>query len=676
MLRWAIVSPDDRRTEGQEKPLFSFRLKGSFLSVLVLIQVLLVTLSVLFTLVIVDTLKKRDQEKTETIIKYVESRVDHISGRAALAALAVTEIRRVAGALAIGDRPQLLELCQGLWKHFKARDIVQFNFARPTPAGMVEFLRIHKPEVYGDITTRGTMVKCNEERALFHGLEQGKAGWGFRAVAPISHEGRYVGCVELGLDFGEKVLAEFNENFEGRWSLINLQRGVSSIQVDRPVLAAFNQTEEEALTKSLAIPPEAIARIRAGKPYSATDPKTERVAVYVPVRDFKGDVALYVRVGYRTDYFSKLRRMIAISAGICLLGLLLSSLIILVLYREVTVPIAGLVEETEKIKRFDLEEKVVVKARLREIQAMVSAVASMKTGLASFKKYVPAQLVRQLMDAGEQANISGHHRVVTIFFSDIADFTTISESLRPNELTARLSEYLSAVTEVIMAEGGIVDKYIGDAVMAFWGAPLEMKDHPLRACEAALKARRSIAELNAKWTAQGKSVFHTRMGVHTGEVIVGNMGSEQRLNYTVIGDSVNLASRLEGLNKNYKTNIIISQETYELCKEGVEARILDFVVVKGRTEATMIYELAAMKGDISATDKEFLRRFTAAVEAYRARKWDDAIRQFKALAERKPEDAPARMFIARCEKFKQTPPPEGWDGLDVHARRKEDRAAG
>src|SRR5262249_23515961 len=155
----------------------------------------------------------------------------------------------------------------------------------------------------------------------------------------------------------------------------------------------------------------------------------------------------------------------------------------------------------------------------------------------------------------QEARISGQRRELTILFSDIKDFTSISEALRPAEIAAQLSEYLNSVTEAIVEESGTVDKYIGDAVMAFWGAPLELKNHAAAACRAALRAQKRIKELNASWAAEGRPAFCTRIGINTGEVIVGNMGSEQRLNYTVIGDPVNLASRLEGINKNYGTRI-------------------------------------------------------------------------------------------------------------------------
>src|SRR5262249_26375049 len=156
----------------------------------------------------------------------------------------------------------------------------------------------------------------------------------------------------------------------------------------------------------------------------------------------------------------------------------------------------------------------------------------------------------------------GEHRRLTIYFSDIADFTSISESMPPEALVAHLGEYLQAMSEQVLAAGGTVDKYIGDAVMAFWGAPLENAEHDRGAGTAAVRNQQPLRKLRERWQAEGKPPFRARIGIHTGEVIVGNIGSAARLNYTVIGDAVNLASRLEGLNKYYDTSILISESTF------------------------------------------------------------------------------------------------------------------
>ena len=199
--------------------------------------------------------------------------------------------------------------------------------------------------------------------------------------------------------------------------------------------------------------------------------------------------------------------------------------------------------------------------------------------------------------------------------------------------------------------------------MAFWGAPIEMQNHATAACLAALKAQARIAELNREWAAASRPVFATRIGINTGEVIVGNMGSEQRLNYTVIGDPVNLASRLEGINKSYKTRIIISQNTYERCKDDIEARILDFTTVKGKSEVVTIYELIAEKGDISAADKEFIQKFGGSRSfTVRAsgRRPSRASRSSRGLV---PSTTQQSSSSSVAGSFRPSRPPRGWTGI-------------
>jgi adenylate cyclase len=324
-------------------------------------------------------------------------------------------------------------------------------------------------------------------------------------------------------------------------------------------LNSYNQTDDVSLQNAHLVSEEVSKLIKQGISYHRLESATESVTMYVPIQNFGGDYVLYITYEYQTQYFAKIRSVIYTSLLICFIGLLLSGTILLILYIQVTHPLRELVQETEKIKSFNLDEKVNIRASLFEIRTLVDAIANMKVGLQSFKKFVPSQLVRQLVESGLEANVSGHRREVTIFFSDIADFTTISETMKPSELSSHISEYFNELTNIIMEHNGTVDKYIGDAIMAFWNAPVEIKDHARVACRATLKISQRVSELEKKWRAEGKPVFRTRIGINTGDVVVGNMGSEQRLNYTVIGDPVNLASRLESLNKYYGSNIIISQ---------------------------------------------------------------------------------------------------------------------
>ena len=247
---------------------------------------------------------------------------------------------------------------------------------------------------------------------------------------------------------------------------------------DRAVIGALGESEEQALAEPT--PDEALRELRAGKTYRMSSRKNETVSIFMPVRNFKGDVALYLRHDFETNFYKKVAKSIWTSVVICVVGLLLSSLVIWVLYREITIPISELVVETEKIKRFELDEPVTVAAKLKEIQKLVVAITGMKTGLSSFKKYVPAQLVRSSSHA-PGGGIGGQRRELTIC-SRTSPTSPPSPRACARGAAAQLSEYLDATTRAIMEERGTVDKFIGDAVMAFWGAPQRPADHALAAC--------------------------------------------------------------------------------------------------------------------------------------------------------------------------------------------------
>jgi adenylate cyclase len=286
------------------------------------------------------------------------------------------------------------------------------------------------------------------------------------------------------------------------------------------------------------------------------------------------------------------------------------------------------------------------------------SVQNMRKGLRSFKKYVPAEVVTRLLDSRKEAVIEGEKRELTIFFSDIADFTSISERLSPEALVARLGTYFEEVTGIIIQGSGTVDKFIGDAVMAFWGAPTPLAGHAELACQAALAAQESIARLNRRWLDEGGQPFRTRMGIHTGEAIVGNVGFEGRMNYTAIGDSVNLASRLEGLNKVYGTRILISETTLQAAGPAVLARAVDLVAVKGKERAIAIFELLAMRAEAPADLLSQAERSAEAFDHYRNQRWDAALRLLEGQA-----DGPALVLAERCRLCRTHPPGADWDGV-------------
>ena len=215
----------------------------------------------------------------------------------------------------------------------------------------------------------------------------------------------------------------------------------------------------------------------------------------------------------------------------------------------------------------------------------------------TFSKFVSKEIVDELLKNPEKAELGGANREVTVFFSDIVGFTTLSEKMSPEELVSQLNEYLSVMTDSIIEYKGTIDKYMGDAIMAFWGAPLYLEEHPYYCCVAALAQIKKLEELQSDWDSRGLPKFEIRIGINTGLAILGNMGSNHRMNYTCMGDSVNLGSRLEQINKNYSTKIIISEFTYERVKDRIYARELDIVKVKGKNMQVKIYELLGLVDD-------------------------------------------------------------------------------
>lgn len=277
----------------------------------------------------------------------------------------------------------------------------------------------------------------------------------------------------------------------------------------------------------------------------------------------------------------------------------------------------------------------------------------------AFGRYVSRAVVDQILKHPGMLKLGGERRDITVFFSDIAGFTSISEKMQPEELVGFLNTYLAAMTQVILGHQGTLDKYEGDAIMAFWGAPLPMADHAKQACLAALENQKKLESLREEWKKKGLPPLHVRIGLNTGDAIVGNMGSETRFDYTVMGDNVNLASRLEGIGKQYGTQIIISESTHEKVKDDFVCRELDLIRVKGKERPVRIFELMGLKDQVSEVTLKHLGVFQKGLELYRARNFLAATSQFRELL----EDPPAQAFLQRCERFIQNPPPAEWDGV-------------
>jgi adenylate cyclase len=339
-----------------------------------------------------------------------------------------------------------------------------------------------------------------------------------------------------------------------------------------------------------------------------------------------------------------------------------------VLSRWISRPLAKLVKEIHKIQKFELDGPIALYSRVAEVSDLIHSLNMMKRALRSFGMFVPRDLVRDLVASGRPIELGGQHRVLTVMFTDVADFTSLAERMEAGALLVHVSRHLAAISGCIGEEEGTVDKYIGDAVMAFWGAPNPQRDHALRACTAALKARLAQARMNDEWAATGLPTMFVRMGLHTSDVIVGNIGSEARMSYTAVGDGVNVASRLEGVNKVYGTQICVSDSVVAEAGEAILVRPVDVVAVKGREAGERINELVALRHGppellASPRDLEICDLTSRAFTAYRARLWDEAITLYERLAQLSPGDKLPGIFIPRCRDFKQAPPAADWNGV-------------
>ncbi|MFN4216864.1 MAG: CHASE2 domain-containing protein [Brevinematales bacterium] len=282
----------------------------------------------------------------------------------------------------------------------------------------------------------------------------------------------------------------------------------------------------------------------------------------------------------------------------------------------------------------------------------------------AFSYYLSPVVIKELLDDPSQLQLGGEQREITAFFSDVEGFTSISEKLSPTEVVSLLNEYLTAATDVILKYGGTVDKFEGDAIVAFFGAPVIQSDHAFRCAMAALEIQLKLSLLAMEWEQRGYPRLKTRIGMNSGPAVVGNMGSRQRMNYTMMGDTVNLASRLEGANKFYGTYTMMSESTYEQVKDHFVCRRLDIIRVKGKSQPIAVYELVERMGKLSPEKEKMLQFFQAGFELYEKREWAKGREIFCSLWE-EYGDPPSKTYLERCEEFMKNPPPEDWNGVYV-----------
>lgn len=279
----------------------------------------------------------------------------------------------------------------------------------------------------------------------------------------------------------------------------------------------------------------------------------------------------------------------------------------------------------------------------------------------AFGQYIPPEVVKIISRDPERISLAGEARELSVMFCDVHDFTTISEELGPRELSQLLNTLFTPLTRIIYAHGGTIDKYMGDAVMAFWGAPLFDRDHASKALEAAFEVQSTLKKLGPEFRQKGWPEVAMGVGINTGMMVVGNMGSEYRMAYTVVGDAVNLAARLEELTRVYDAEILVGENTRKAVPDMLYCE-LDLVQVKGKNVLTRIYEPVASLTDASSAQLDRVKRHQEAIEHYYRREWDRAETLFKALRDKNSKRTLYQMYLERIARFRGDPPPDGWEG--------------
>jgi adenylate cyclase len=379
-----------------------------------------------------------------------------------------------------------------------------------------------------------------------------------------------------------------------------------------------------------------------------------RIAVLAPQRDFLAGV-----IEQRNIAIAILLAALAVSFGIAAN-----------LARRYSRPLAALAAQAERIKQLDVDLADPIVSHVHELDQLASTQEHMRTALDSFSRYVPVDVVRELMRRNEAASIGGERRNITVLFTDIQGFTTIAEALDPEPLTQHMAGYFDAMLGTVQGDGfGEVTQLTGDGFVAFWGAPVECSDHAARAVESVLRCRERLAELNQEWRERGLPMLPTRFGLATGPLIVGNVGSPVRMVYTAVGDTINLASRLEGLNRFYGTWVMVSEDLRNAAGDAFAWRRLDRVRAKGKHLPIDLYELLGRNGEVDAARLAFATRYEDALALYVRREFANSEAALAALLSEYPDDLSVLRLLELARAFQVEPPPEEWDGTTTYQEK-------
>lgn len=490
---------------------------------------------------------------------------------------------------------------------------------------------------------------------------------------------------DAGLDLlssTKYTVAEYAETVidsdSGGFLAVNLDDGIDFMSYDE-----FPEKDEQKILSILQQKKEEENDILGWLEFNGTD--GEMVGIFLYFFDWDD---YFIILEKRSTFYSTVNEMLYWIMGIVFGSILFGTLFLLVFIRKLLEPVNSFVHTIQDITSdMDLTKRVKIYYKdeigllsyyfndmITELERAYNQIKNYayQTVLAKkkeervrfiFQKYVPQEVINQVLNVQADNMLIGNRQQVSILFSDIRSFTTISESMEPEELVLSLNRYFNKMVSIIVDHHGVVDKFIGDAIMADYGAPLVREDDAEQAVESAILMMNALDEFNSEQEESGKINFNIGVGINTGEVIAGNIGSEQKVEYTVIGDTVNLASRLEGLTKKYKVGVIISEFTRDAIPgDRFYYRELDNVRVKGKQEPVKIFQ--PMYSEDAEPDLDYYRRYHAALSFYYRGDFKHGLSEFKRLQTEKPDDYLNELYIGRCEYLIQNPP-KTWDGVET-----------
>jgi len=531
-----------------------------------------------------------------------------------------------------------------------------------TPIGSTEHSTSYDPRArlwYRQAAEEGKIVVTDPEVFAAFGLV------GFTIAAPIYRDGKVVGvaAADITLDGLSQFLSERKISPGTLSFILDMQGGVlANSDKAKTYSSEYDDVRLQHIT-SLGAPLPAIAyssRPHAGdKPYSFSYGGVDYLARCTPLPawfDKSWQLFTVTPLEDFTAAFDRNDKFLFISG---LAAIFIEIMIIYFLSSVISAPLEKLAKNIATIEKLDGDMPRPLKSAVTEISVLSKAIDTLAATVESFAAFVPVGLVRQLMKSDRKLELGGHSRFLTILFTDLESFSTLSEEVPTQELLTRVSAYLEVVSKAVHDEDGTIDKFIGDGVMAFWGAPALLEDHAWRACLAALRAQQAMDRLNEGWRQDELRPLNVRIGIHSDAVLVGNIGSSERMGYTVLGDGVNVAARLEGVNKEYGTRICISHAVFREAGERLCVRPINDITVKGRRGSVPIYELMGAFGadpelEPSAATIRLCRMTRFAHEALIRNDLREAIDRYQAILDAFPNDPVARTLLRQLGEMVST----------------------